>query len=320
MERAAHPHPVSRRSVLAGGLALAASALGARRDLPIGLETFTVGEAMAADPAAGLATIAAMGYRTIEVPAFYGRTPVELARMARTAGLEFVSAHALPTRLVPDRPTLEHDHAEILGSYRDAGLKYVVCVAPWLPEDAVPAGAPRTDLRANLLRGLKGLGPDGWRRFADFLNLTGERARARGLRFAYHNHNLEFLSVGDERGFDMLLRLTDPALVAWEMDTGWVAAAGLDPVAYLREHAARVPLMHAKDLRPGPTGPEVSMAPAAMGEGSLDWPAIFAAATGLDRYYVEQEPPFPRGQLAAARENYAFLASLRPAPGRVSPR
>lgn len=118
--------------------------------------------------------------------------------------------------------------------------------------------------------------------------------------------------MSETTGFDLLLNLTDPALVTFEMDTGWVAAAGRDPVRYLEDPPGRFRLMHAKDLKPSPPSTNLEMVPADLGQGRLDWKAIFAAAkaSGLHRYYVEQEPPFPNGQLASAKANFAFVSSL----------
>jgi hypothetical protein len=54
--------------------------------------------------------------------------------------------------------------------------------------------------------------------------------------------------------YDELLRLTDPKLVVFEMDCGWVFAAGRNPVDYLSKTPERFPLLHVKDMARKPTG------------------------------------------------------------------
>jgi hypothetical protein len=51
---------------------------------------------------------------------------------------------------------------------------------------------------------------DGWKRVAERFNQAGERARAAGLRFGYHNHDYEFAPVEGQVPYDVLLAATDP--------------------------------------------------------------------------------------------------------------
>ena len=91
---------------------------------------------------------------------------------------------------------------------------------------------------------------DDWKAYGDKLNRVGATLKAEGLRIAHHNHNLEFVKVGDTTGFDLIVTHTDPALVWFEIDVGWVAAAGHDPVALLRRYPGRFRMMHMKDIKP----------------------------------------------------------------------
>ena len=86
--------------------------------------------------------------------------------------------------------------------------------------------------------------------------------------------------------YDELLRLTDPKLVVFEMDCGWVSAAGHNPVDYLSKTPERFPLMHVKDMVPGANGKCHSTV---MGRGKMDYGPIMRAATGLKHYFIEQE-------------------------------
>src|SRR5262245_5447874 len=88
-----------------------------------------------------------------------------------------------------------------------------------------------------------------WQRTAQFLNEKGAILKATGIRLGYHNHNPDFAPIQKTTGFEVLMRETQPDLVSFEMDAGWVAAAGVDPAALLRKHVHRFYQMHVKDIR-----------------------------------------------------------------------
>src|SRR6185437_7648166 len=176
-------------------------------------------------------------------------------------------------------------------------------------------GAPRKgeDGLEFLSRAGKEMTADDWQRLAAQLNAKGAALEREGLRLAYHNHNVEFTKVGSTTAYDLLLAHTDPAAVWFEMDVGWVAAAGVDPIPLLRAHPHRFRMMHVKDLKAS-TLPNngFRMDPADVGSGVLDWKSVLSAGyeAGVRKYYVEQEPPFAGPRMDAARADYEYLARL----------
>src|SRR5690606_30637709 len=86
-----------------------------------------------------------------------------------------------------------------------------------------------------------------------------------------------------------------------EIDTYWVQKGGEDPAQYLRKYSGRVPLIHIKDMAQDGSFAEV-------GTGTLDWPAIFAAAQTTDAvaYIVEQDicPGNPLDSIRLSYENF----------------
>ena len=128
--------------------------------------------------------------------------------------------------------------------------------------------------------------PEALRALAPRLNEFGRRCRERGVTFGYHNHNFEFERSDGAYLLDVLLDSTDPALVNLELDAYWAAYAGVDPSAYLRQRAGRVPLVHLKDMAPDRTFTEV-------GDGTLDMAAIMEAARegGARWFIVENDKP-----------------------------
>jgi sugar phosphate isomerase/epimerase len=144
---------------------------------------------------------------------------------------------------------------------------------------------------------------DAYRRIADEFNRAGEAARAKGLTFAYHNHDFEFQPMDGTTGYDTLLEACDPALVAMELDLYWITHAGRDPLRYVRANPSRFPLVHVKDR-----AADGSMADA--GAGQIDFPAIFAAAGGAIRhYFVEHDRP--GDAFASIAASHRYLSSLR---------
>ena len=118
---------------------------------------------------------------------------------------------------------------------------------------------------------------------------------------------------GAQTGWDILVERTDPTLVPFEIDVGWIAASGRDPVPFLQGLSGRVRWLHVKDVAQGNVAnTALSMMPAEVGSGTLDWSAILPAAysAGVRHFYVEQEPPFTMARIEAARKGHDFLAGL----------
>ena len=153
---------------------------------------------------------------------------------------------------------------------------------------------------------------EAWRTAA-LANRIGEQARRAGLQYVYHNHDFEFAEQdGGAIGYDLLLRETDPQLVQFEIDCGWMVVGGRDPRAYFARYPGRFPLIHVKDFQPV-TAHGSSPAGAELGHGMIDYAPIFAAAekAGLRHYFAEQEGPFTRmSQIDAARQAYDYLRKI----------
>ena len=186
----------------------------------------------------------------------------------------------------------------------------VVPIFPF-PLDARPAAGE--DFMQLLGRIGREMGVDGWKRTADLLNKSGETLKKEGIKLGYHNHNVEFAPVGNTTGWDVLIAQTDPKLVNLELDVGWVAAAGIDPIAEVRRLKGRVALMHVKDIK-ATTKPNFVLRqdPTEVGSGMIDWKKLLPAAyaAGVRKFYIEQEPPFTMDRFDAVAKSRAYLSSL----------
>jgi len=90
---------------------------------------------------------------------------------------------------------------------------------------------------------------DDYKRVADEFNVIGEKAKALGLRFYYHNHGYGLKEMEGKVPFELILERTDPSLVYLEMDIFWTTAGGADPIKYLDNNAGRYKLIHIKDMK-----------------------------------------------------------------------
>jgi sugar phosphate isomerase/epimerase len=155
---------------------------------------------------------------------------------------------------------------------------------------------------------------DDWKVTADFLNRRGAVLGQADLRLGYHNHNVEFFPMAGHTGLEVLLENTDPKRVCFEMDAGWVAAAGADPANLLERYPGRFRLMHVKDTKPGTKrNYAMHMDPADLGAGVLEWGRLLPLAykSGVRQFIIEREPPFPGPRLDAARRDLEYLQALK---------
>ncbi len=284
------------------------------RSRPIGLEMYTVGADFDKDPLGTMQKVAAVGYRIVELSPQGPTTKVSVADIKKglmETGLKNPSGHYI-------LPDLQGHLQERIDTARELGEEYMVLSVPWVadPSRFQTGSTNQLDMFRAMLNGLT---LDDWKWNAEQFNKLGEQVKKAGLRLAYHNHNFEFRKLGDTTGYDELLRLTDPDVVYLQMDCGWVAVAGHDPVAYLKKYPARYRLLHIKDFKKGftPTttlmgDPSTAPVPTELGRGAVDYSKIFAAAPEDAIFYVEQEPPFKEmPAMEAAKVDFDYLHDLK---------
>lgn len=298
--------PFSRRSFLtraaalgtavslSGSLLRGARASPAQR--PLGIQLYAVKSALEADAAGTLASLKAIGYSEVETAGFAGRSAKEFRTLLDDNGLVCPSAH-VPFDPANLGPTFDDAHA--------LGAHYVT------------SGGLRASLRPPLKSTEAGMSTEEARRSAELANKIGDSARRAGLQYTYHNHNAEFVDHGGILGYDLLLHDTDPALVKFEIDCGWMVLGGRDPVEYFGKYPGRFPMIHVKDFLPqrdaAPNDGKTDHPGAELGHGMIDYRPIIAAAqkAGVRHFFTEQEGPFVRmSQLDAARQAYTYLSSI----------
>jgi len=259
-----------------------------------GIQLYTINEAMRADPAGSLKRLRQIGFVEVESAGFGSLSAKQFRGLLDDAGLSCPSAHL---QFDVDNLGRAFDDAHALGAtYAVSSIMRSLVLGPAAPNDALRTG----------------MSLDEAKRTAELANRIGASARRAGLQFTYHNHNFEFVdSGGGAIGYDLLLRETDPQLVKFQIDCGWMMFAGHDPVAYFKKYPHRFPMIHVKDFLPPANN--APMRGAELGRGAVDYRPIFAAGAkaGLQHYFVEQEGPFVRmSPLEAAQVDYDYLRAI----------
>jgi sugar phosphate isomerase/epimerase len=270
---------------------------------PVGLQLYTVMAQLQKDFDGTLAQVGAIGYKEVELAGFFGKKPAEFKKSLDSAGLHCASVHI----------SGDGGIQEAIDYATGIGAKYVIS-SIILPQRVVMP--PDKFNFKTFLATLSSLTLDDYKSIAERCNTMGEQAKKAGLQFGYHNHNFEFKPLPEETGYDEILKLTDPDMVKFELDCGWMVAAGHDPVAYLTKFPDRYRLLHIKDFKATAT-PSLALdarpVAAELGRGHIDYRPIFAAAkkSAVDWYYVEQEPPFVEmPALEAIKVDYQYLHSM----------
>lgn len=263
---------------------------------PIGLQLYTVRDAMKTDFEGTIAKVAATGYKEVEFAGYFDHSPKDVRELLDKNGLVSPSCHV-------DYPTVEKKWPETLEAAKIVGHSYIVC--PWIDEkQRAEAG--------------------GWKRAAELFNKAGEESKKAGIQFGYHNHSFEFHpadSLGGKLPYDFLLAETNPKFVVMELDLCWITVAGKDPIAYFDKNPGRFPLVHVKDYvndpnstssYAGATGSVKFQGHLAdVGKGAIDWKNLFAhdAKAGIKHYFVENDDP--KSAFDDIKISYDYLHDLR---------
>ena len=251
----------------------------------IGVMMYTVLDEALADLERTLERLAKLGFVGVETYGLveqYG--PARVRDAIAAAGLTLSSAHT---------PFPAGDRAEaILDANQELGAEILV----WSME--------REEFDS----------PDTIRRGVERVNEAAERAAARGMRIAYHNHFAEFANVFDGRqAYDVLLDALDDRVLV-ELDAYWATMGGADPAEVLARLGDRVRLVHVKD------GPAVSYESDVMvpiGEGKIDWAGALATPSGVQWHIVELER-LHINTFEALQRSYDYMVGNRISQGRQS--
>jgi len=213
------------------------------------------------------------GIHEVELAGTYGQTPEKFRQELTRRGLVPISGHFPYKRF-------QTDPEGIAKEAKALGLKYAGCA--WIDHQGAFDAAQA-------------------RAAAAVFNKAGAVLAKHGIRCFYHCHGFEFQPGAAGPGttaMDILMRETDPKLMAFEMDVLWVVFPGEDAAAWLLKYPGRWELMHLKDLKKGVKTGDLSgktdvSNDVPLGTGQMNWPAILKAAkeSGVKYYFIEDESP-----------------------------
>lgn len=241
--------------------------------MEIGVQLYTVRESCKTleDFADTLKRLAAIGYRNVQVSCVCEHEPSWLKEQLKQNGQRCVLTHIPVDRLKSDAASVAVDHDVF--DCRYVGLGYFDF------DKKTPAD------------------------FIEELTTVPPTLKQAGKYFMFHNHANEFKQEADGTYYlDRLAQHFPADELGVTLDTYWVSKAGLDPAEWLRHLAGRVPVIHLKDITP-----DEKMA--VLGEGTIDFDAVFAAAeeSGVQYMMVEQDDCYGEDPFACLERSYRYL-------------
>jgi len=242
--------------------------------IPVGIQLYTVRQQLGEDFDGVVRALARMGYQGVEFAGKYGeRSPAELKAFLDDLGLRVCGMHC-PLDALLDAGSDAYKTAATLGS-------------PYVTTSCAPQVAKD------------------WAGTMDKIVRAGAVAASRGLTFTYHNHAQEFAPIEGKYALDALYERAPAATVQAELDTYWIQKGGVEPLAYLKKYAGRVPQVHLKDM----AADDGSFAE--VGEGILNMAGICAEAPALGaRWLIVEQDVCRRPPLESAKISIENLKKL----------
>lgn len=259
--------------ILLGALDSKAGVADDRKKFGVGLQLYTLRDAMSADLLGTLKKLSDMGYKTLELAGyangkFYGYSAAEFKKIVSDLGMVVISSHS-----AVESKGITMDTAKLMADAHAAlGVKY--CVQPWVNDE------DRTIEKYKKMIG-------DW-------NKVGKIMKEVGIQFGYHNHNFEFARVnGVVPYYDIFMPEMDKELITMELDLFWASKAGQDPIEMFKKYPGRFQLLHFKDMKTkqAPFFDVIKDDICSVGEGVIDFKKILTAkeTAGVKYLFVEDD-------------------------------
>jgi len=253
----------------------------AQQVLPIALQVYSVRKEAKNDFKGTMQKVKSMGYDNVEL-CLYGDIPAgEIREVLDGLSLHAISAHVAFEDIYTNTK-------KIINSCRVIGCKYIVI--PYLAKEFQPGGQK-------------------YEKALSCIRKIGSACASNDMILLYHNHDFEFNMMPDSRySLDHLYGDISSELLQAQLDTGWVKAAGLNPVDIIEKYKMRVPIIHLKDFHVQDNN--INFMP--IGHGVQDIPAILTAAVacGVEWIVVEQDHSLAQTPLKAVQKSREYLYKL----------
>jgi len=221
--------------------------------------------------------INAIGYRTIELGNYMKPLSKELTGIV--TGLKF-NTLACGGSLWE----LQNSIDSVIQRGKLLHQKYIICYWPWL------------DSAENVT-------VDQCKKSADIMNILGEKCHKSGLKFAFHNHSIEFRKIEGKYVCDYLLEYTNPSFVSLEFDIYFALKANSDPLYYMDKHKERIDILHLFAIDEKKSHPVV-------GDGMRDFVKIIRKSNEIGVKYLVVEGNDLKNPMRYVEESYNRLKKL----------
>ncbi|MDF1574086.1 MAG: sugar phosphate isomerase/epimerase [Bacteroidales bacterium] len=256
-----------------GPLGCTSVAADDKKSYGVGLQLYSIRDAVAEDVPGSLQKVSDMGYKYLELAGytdgkFYGYAPAEFKKMVNDLGMEILSSHTMV-----EAAGITLDNARIMADAH-AALDAKYCIQPWVEE-----------VDRNI---------ESYKRMIADWNQVGQIMKETGIQFGYHNHNFEFLNIdGIVPYYDLFMTEMDADLITMEIDLYWVTKAGQDPVEMFKKYPGRFQLFHLKDMyeETPPYFDVIKDDISPVGAGKIDFKRIMAEKelAGMKHFFVEDD-------------------------------
>ena len=255
----------------------------------IGLQLFSVRDAMVKDPKGTLVKLKAMGYQDFETYGYdpktetiYGYSLKEFKSILDELELTTTSGHyGFSDYFNATEEELDWFVAQCIKAAKSLNSPYITW--PWIHPDHRNA--------------------EDFKRLAQLLNRIGKQVTEAGLGFAYHNHGYEFEDWNGTTGYEIILNQTNPDWVKLQMDMYWAVHSGTTPKALVAQQPDRFVMWHIKDMD------KVTRDYTELGNGSIDYLSMLPdpQTSGLVYYYIEQGGNFAVNSMESAATSIAYF-------------
>ena len=221
--------------------------------------------------------LSAMGYKTIELGNYMKPFSPRLAKSYDGLRFNTLASGA-------SLGELQRSLDDVLKQALARKQKYVICYWPWLD------GATHVTLEQ-------------CKQSARIMDAMGEKCRKAGLKFAFHNHEVEFGAIDGKMICDILLENTRPDRVRLELDLYHMLKSHHNPLPYMETQKGRIDILHLFTLD------EKNADPVA-GDGMPDFEGIIKKSKAIGVRYLVVEGNDLKDPMRYLQNSYQRLSSL----------
>jgi sugar phosphate isomerase/epimerase len=298
----------TRRQFLIKGSVAAAGALIAGNEIiaapskaeggVVGLQLYSIRDAMMIDPVGTLKKIAGQGWIYVEHAnyvngKFYNHEPKAFRKVIDDLGLKMISGHTVfaPDHWDAGKNDFTDSWKKLVDDAALLGQRYVI--SPWMDQSMYKTY-------------------DEFMKSIEKLNKCGELCNKSGMKFGYHNHDFEFrVEFEGRKFFDIFMKECDPDKVIMQLDTGNLYNGGAVAMDVMKQYPGRWENLHVKDIIKSASDNE-PFESTLVGNGIANIKELLEAATktgGVKVYIVEQEAYQGKDPIECMKKNLEVMTA-----------